>query len=126
MASGEPTCGPRRGDGKFVGRQSGDRARLRHIKANALPQKRSSVAFPGLRERGPNQTKQSRVLQGAIRERLVQPLVVAARRHFQHAAQHLHAGRVTLRLDEFVGRADAPELVDVMTVTWWALEESNL
>jgi hypothetical protein len=37
MASGEPTCGPRRGDGKFVGRQSGDRARLRSIRASAMP-----------------------------------------------------------------------------------------
>lgn len=57
-------------------------------------------------ERGANQPKQSRILLRSIRERLLQPLVVAARRHLENAAHRLDAVAISIGLDELVRRSD--------------------
>jgi hypothetical protein len=59
-------------------------------------------------ERRPNQAKQPRVLLSAIRDWLQQPVVISARGHLENATHHLHAVPFSMRLDEFVGRADSP------------------
>jgi hypothetical protein len=44
----------------------------------------------------------------AVRERLLQPLVVAARRDAEDATHCLHAVPVSMGFNEFVRRADSP------------------
>jgi hypothetical protein len=58
-------------------------------------------------ERRTDETQQTGVLDRPIRERLMQPLVVAARCNFYDTAEHLHAEPVAMGFDEFVGRADS-------------------
>src|SRR5437870_224874 len=59
-------------------------------------------------ERCPNQAKEPGVLLRAVRDRLLQPLVVAALRHAEYTTHHLHAVLLSMRLDEFVHRTDSP------------------
>jgi Phage integrase family len=59
-------------------------------------------------ERCANQAKQPAVLLRAVRDRLQQPVVIAARSHLENATHRLHAVPVSICLDEFIGRADSP------------------
>src|SRR5688572_21522199 len=59
-------------------------------------------------ERRTNEAQQPGVLLSAIRNRLLQPVVVPAWRYLEYAAHRLHAVPVSIRLNELVGRADSP------------------
>src|SRR5678815_3174066 len=58
-------------------------------------------------ERRPDQTKQPGVLLSPVRDRFLQPVVIAARSHFEDPTQRLHAVSVSIGLDELVGRANS-------------------
>ncbi len=59
-------------------------------------------------ERRTDQAKQPGILLGPVRDRVREPLVVAARSHAEHATHRLHAVLVSIGLDELVRRADSP------------------
>ena len=69
---------------------------------------RSAVDAVTRDERRANQAKQPGILLRAVRDRLLQPFVVAARGHAEDATHRLHAVPVSMRLDEFVRRANSP------------------
>lgn len=68
---------------------------------------RGTVDIVARDKRRSNQSSQSNVFLGPIRHGLQQPLVMAALRHFEHAAHHLDAVLVSMRFDELVRRADS-------------------
>jgi len=46
--------------------------------------------------------------EAALRDRLLQPLVVPARSHAEHAAHRPHVVLLVMGLNEFIGRTDSP------------------
>jgi len=56
-------------------------------------------------ERRSDQTKQPGVLLSPVRDRLLQPVVVAARGYLENPTQRLHAVSISIRFDELVGGA---------------------
>src|SRR6516165_3845945 len=67
-------------------------------------------------ERRANQSNQSGVFLIVIRDWLFEPIVVAADRHLEDAAHHLHAVLVSMCLNKGVGRADSPR--DLVARKW--------
>jgi hypothetical protein len=59
-------------------------------------------------ERRSNQSQESSILLDVVGNRLLQPLVVAARGDTKHPTHGLHAVTTSMGLDELVRRADAP------------------
>src|SRR5688572_6208440 len=55
-----------------------------------------------------DQAEQTGILLGVVRDRLLEPIVVAAHGHVEDATRHLHAVPVSMHLDKFVGRANPP------------------
>ena len=59
-------------------------------------------------ERRANQSKQSGIFLIVVRDRLLEPIVVATDRHLEDATHHLQAVLISMRLDEGISRADSP------------------
>src|SRR4029079_12816938 len=59
-------------------------------------------------EGSPNQANKAGVFLRPVRSRLLQPLVVAARRDAENATHRLHGVLPSVRLDELIRRANSP------------------
>ena len=74
-----------------------------------------------------DQAKQSGVLVRVVRERLLKPLVIAARRHAEHATHGLDTELLAMSPDEIIGRTDTPHtwrshVIDAtLSATIWAV-----
>src|SRR5437016_6820368 len=53
-----------------------------------------------------DQAQQPGILLGVVRDRLLEPVIVAAHGHLEDATHPLHAVPISIGFDEFVGRAD--------------------
>jgi hypothetical protein len=68
---------------------------------------RSAIDAMTRDERRSNESKQPGVFLRAVRDRLLQPIIVAARGHFEDATHALDAVPDSMSLDEFVRRTDS-------------------